>query len=171
MSSSRRSPRRIFAVSVPVAGIAAVITDVVCYRRLSSNRASRLRRYKIGANLRVVAGGYGYGFVLPSGSCRRVLAGRLRDRTQGPHFTTYAVIATWGLYPQHLIEAGFSAWSERREHWIRSPACFVCSGGERRQLHRAWSSGLDLVYLDSTKCGVALRSCGLCVRLVRTDYG
>jgi hypothetical protein len=100
----------------PVAGIAAVITEFVCYRRLSNHAERPGFGDIIGANFASWLVGMVIGFVLPSGLAPRALPGGSEIITEGPRFTTYAIIAYFAACILSIfIEAGFLRWSERRE--------------------------------------------------------
>jgi hypothetical protein len=101
----------------PVAGVAAVITEFVCYRRLSSHPARPSFGDIIGANLVSWLAGMVIGFVLPSGLVHKaVSSGSGRILTQGPHFTTYAIIGFFGACILSIfIEFAFLRWSARSE--------------------------------------------------------
>jgi Ca2+/Na+ antiporter len=101
----------------PVAGIAAIVTEFMCYRRFSSHPERPSFGDIIGANLVSWLAGIVIGFFLPSGLVHKaVSSGSGRILTQGPHFTTYAIIAFFGACILSIfIEGWFLRWSSRRE--------------------------------------------------------
>ena len=101
----------------PVAGIAAVITEFVCYRRFSSHLERPSFGDIIGANLLSWLVGMVIGFILPSGLVEKAVPGGSRQiLTSGPHFTTYAIIAFFGACLLSIfIEGWFLRWSSRTE--------------------------------------------------------
>jgi len=100
----------------PVAGIAAVVTEFVCYRRFSSRPERPSFGDIIGANLLSWFVGIVLSFFLPSGLVPKVLPSGSQTITQGPRFTTYAIIAFFVACALSIfIEGWFIRWSTRTE--------------------------------------------------------
>jgi len=101
----------------PVAGIAAMVTEYACYRRFSSHPERPSFGDIIGANFVSWLVGIVIGFFLPSGLVHKAKSsGAGPILTQGPHFTTYAIIAYFGAcILSIIIEGWYLRWSERGE--------------------------------------------------------
>ncbi len=100
----------------PIAGIAAVVTEFICYRRFSPHPERPSFGDIIGANLLSWLAGILISFVLPSGLVPKTLPSGSQTITQGPHFTTYAIIAFFvACILSIFIEGWFIRWSARAE--------------------------------------------------------
>jgi hypothetical protein len=100
----------------PVAGIVAIVTEFVCYRRFSSHPERPSFRDIIGANALSWFAGILISFVLPSGLATKMLPNGSQHITQGPHFATYAIIAFFiACVLSIFIEGWFIQWSARSE--------------------------------------------------------
>ncbi len=101
----------------PVAGISAIVTEFLCYRRLSTHPSRPSFADIIGANLLSWIVGVVIGFFLPSGLMQKAVpSGSGHILTHGPHFTAYAIIGYFGACVLSiLIEGWFLRRSAQRD--------------------------------------------------------
>jgi hypothetical protein len=100
----------------PVAGIAALVTEFLCYRRLSTHPTRPGFGDVLGAN--ILSGGVGFliSRFLPSGLVPKILPSGTRTVGPGPYFETYVVIAyVLACVLSIFIEGWFLRWSMRKE--------------------------------------------------------
>ncbi len=91
----------------PIAGIAAVVSELYCYRRFSSVNGIPTLSDVIGANMMSWLVGVLLGQVLPSGLAKKVIGAEMEILTEGPYFTGYAII---GFFVACLLSVFVEGW-------------------------------------------------------------